>query len=206
MANQPTRSSRSSILDPLSASCHAVTRRARALCLALVAALSLTLLGSAAVASNDIGPFACGTWPYSFGTIFVTWKWGPNINQSGNWAYAFASVAEPTWDNSFSKVDLGYHPDGTTEFDTYYLINSSYGYAYVWCYAGTTTISNFHAEGNTYWNPDNQWNNYMGNVAGQEIGHGLGLAHSNYPAVMQQGYTGSWPTSDDVEAINEYYP
>lgn len=180
----------------------------RAIGLVTVISICLGLLGTAAAGYNN-RDMPCGTWPNA-NPIRIWWKWGPDITPSGSWGYAFATVAEPNWDNSLTKFELSYASDAEASLDVYYDSGTTaYGQAFVWCHWFTTQIAHFNAEGNTFYNPQTSpYNSYMGNVAGHEIGHGLGLGHSTAPAgaVMVQGYTGSWPTSDDYAGIASLYP
>lgn len=169
----------------------------------LTAFLSL-LLGGAANAYMNFD-HVCGEWPNG-SPISIGWKWDGDINISGWWAYAFATVAEPNWDNSFTKVQLSYSSGASGEYGVYYADDGWAGQAYVWCDLFCPCyIYDFLAEGNLEWHGDSSWDAYMGNVAGHEIGHTLGYSHSCCPAVMKQGYSGSWPTQDDRDGMYYMY-
>lgn len=177
--------------------------------LALLVALVLALIGGTAVAYNDYDN-GCGVFTGG-NPIGIQWRWGTSINPTGNWAYAFASVGEPTWDNNFSKIDIGYNSSAASTFDLYYnQYDGRSGLAFVNCGYGVPdgTIDDFDALGNLYWHDDVTYSSLMGNVAGHEIGHGLGLGHSYYTAVMNGSslHTGSWPTTDDTSTMNQKYP
>lgn len=172
--------------------------------LAIVLALAL---GTVASGYNNYDN-VCGKWTNA-NPVGIQWKWGSSINPSGNWGYAFATVAEPNWDNSYTKIELGYWSTAASTFDVYYNTTDGWaGKALVNCGYGIPdgTIDDFAAYGNLAWHDDSSYTGYMGNVAGHEIGHGLGFGHSNYDAVMKPGYSGSWPTSDDSAGIAAMYP
>lgn len=184
-----------------------VSRAVRAASLALLVTLA-SLLSSGVVTAYNNWDNVCGKWPNA-NPIGIQWKWDGDINQSGNWAYAFATVAEPNWDNSFTKIELGYNSSAAGEYGVYNTAHQWYGLASVWCGINLCPcyIIDFLAEGNLHHNNDSSYNAYMGNVAGHEIGHTLGYGHSCCAAVMQQGYAGSWPTLDDTQGMGAmYYP
>lgn len=180
-------------------------RAIRVVSLSVILGLSLMLFGSVASAYNNWDNM-CGKWPNA-NPIGIQWKWDGDLNPSGWWGYAFASVAEPRWDDSYAKISLGYNSGAAGEYGVYYADDGWAGQAWAWCnYLCPCYIVDFLAEGNTQWRDGSSWDPYMGNVAGQEIGHTLGYGHSCCPAVMQQGYAGSWPTTDDNQGMRAMYP
>ena len=182
------------------------SRSGRALRLVLTAVLFLALGRGAAGYNNSAVP--CGTWPNA-NPVTVQWTWGPDINTSGPWAYAFATVAEPNWDDSFTKLSLGYNSSASGEYDVYYSSTDGLaGHAYTWCHWwDPDQLADFLAEGNTYaYSDSGSYQAFMGNTAGHEIGHSLGYGHSTYDAVMKSGYGGSWPTTDDRDGFSAMYP
>lgn len=172
----------------------------------LISVLTVALLGGVAGAWNDFDNM-CGTWELQE-VIGIQWKWDGQINPGGWWAYAFASVAEPNWDNSISNLELGFSTAAEGEYGVYDAPDGWAGQAWAWCQPPTyVKIIDFLAEGNLNWHGDSSWDPYMGNVAGHEIGHTLGFGHSSVinDAVMRQGYTGAWPTADDYAGWNSMY-
>lgn len=170
-----------------------------------ISGLMLAATGQAILGYNNYD-MPCGTWPNGT-SVGVQWKWGPDINTGGNWAYAFANVAEPNWDNTSTKIDLGYNSSAAGEYDVYNVADGNYGRAYVWCHWwDTDQIADFLAEGNLSVLPDATWDNEMAATAAHEVGHTLGLGHSTSAAVMNPSYSYSSPQTDDVNGLNALYP
>jgi matrixin len=185
-----------------------VSARLRKISAVMLIVLSLAFSGGIAAAYNN-SEVPCGKWPNG-NPVGVQWKWGPYINQSGGWAHAFSVVAEPTWDDAFTKISIGWNSSAAGDYDV--INDSAYsgGYYWAWCHWwNPTQLADFLVVGNLYWYADSPYGANMGRTAGQEIGHSLGLGHSSNPNAIMYGsnlYQGTWPTSDDAAGIASLYP
>lgn len=187
-------------------------RQARApFMLRIVAALAGLVLGftlytAGAAAYNDSCPQDCpgsgAKWPLGA----VQWRWGTSINVSGYWANGFR-LASDAWVNAGAGIWPSFSSSGQAKADVYSAQDQNDGINY-WGYNCCWTIAWFDAYGNVFNVPD-AVENYtrIKQVSIHEMGHGLGLGHSNTSdAVMQANAPSTTLAADDINGLNAMYP
>jgi matrixin len=168
--------------------------------------LGFTIYAASAAAYNDSCPQFCpgsgAKWPLGA----VQWHWGSSINVSGYFANGFR-LASDAWVNAGAGIWPSYSSSAQAKADVYYADDGNDGVTY-WGYNCCWTIAWFDAYGNTRNVPDIV-DNYtrIKQVSIHEMGHGLGLGHSNTAdAVMQANAPSTTLAADDINGLHAMYP
>ena len=147
-----------------------------------------------------------GWWAEQSNEVPVTYRWGSNLQGPSAWRTAFAR-ARDDWNTRPTKVQWSHYESSLNIWNTYWADDGWYGYA-SWVLHSNDNFYWCDAFGNTYGGYSTT-DNQRRSTAGHELGHCLGLAHSNVPdAIMRSGRNRDVifsPWQDDVDGINAKY-
>lgn len=147
-------------------------------------------------------------WPIQGNDVPVTYSWGSNLQGQSAWRTAFGQ-ARDDWNTRPTKVQWIQNDNSLNVWNTYFADDGNAGYAYrrwnttnyyfIYCDAFGNTFSGYSTTGNQ-----------RRSTAGHELGHCLGLEHSNvHESLMRTPRDRNVifsPRQDDVDGINAKYP
>jgi hypothetical protein len=135
---------------------------------------------------------------------YVYYRWGGNITEPHKEAIS-QSVTD--WNNAQNKRRFVQNPSASGVFDSYYSSTDDYyGYSY-WETGLDSCTDDWVVKMNKFYDSNNDLN-FGRSVAGHEIGHILGLAHTNWTALMnidRDRYSIYIPQTDDINGVNNLY-
>jgi hypothetical protein len=171
------------------------SRTVRSLLVTLSLALILTLSPvQEALAYSFTGQKQC--------TYYIYWRWGGSITSAHKSAFQQALT---DWNGVQSvRRFVGGTSTAPGAIDTYTAKDGNYGLS-TWYYDGSGCITSWVSKLNNYY-----YGNFTENrsTANHELGHILGLEHTNNPAIMKIGrnrlsiYV---PQTDDINGVNALY-
>ncbi len=170
-----------------------------------IAVTLAVLLPVPAAAFNDFDN-ACHWWNTT--PMNISFDWGPNLqNPSYLWRLRFSdSVGD--WNSIGAKPVTTWSSGSSNVLDSYTEADNRYGKTLITCVFGFE--NRFTSYANSNYGPDYNWDTFgMRRVTGHELGHGLGLGHSNFWAIMNTNspLTGPYlPQTDDLNGLNSMYP
>ncbi|MBA4548874.1 matrixin family metalloprotease [Thermoactinomyces intermedius] len=170
----------------------------KALILFLITPLCVWIFPSMTFAYSFTGDKLCDYY-------YVYYRWGGHITKEHQEA---SKKAIQSWNEAQDKRRFVQGDSSATGVvDSYYSSTDGYfGYSY-WQTGVGSCINSWVAKMNTYYESNND-SQFGQSVLGHEIGHVLGLAHTNWTSLMNterdrfQTYT---PQTDDINGVNNLY-
>ncbi|MGB8955533.1 MAG: matrixin family metalloprotease [Tumebacillaceae bacterium] len=137
----------------------------------------------------------------------VSYKWGSNLTATGTIIRSGFENAIFDWNGTPTRVAFTYNSSSPNTLDS---VNQPESSDYGWCYVyyNGTAITSFVAQVNS--GASNiTINNVARSAAGHELGHSLGLDHTNvYYSLMNPNRSRSsiyTPQTDDINGLNQRY-
>jgi predicted Zn-dependent protease len=138
--------------------------------------------------------------------FYVNWRWGGSITDGHKAAFQ-QSLTD--WNNAQSKKRFVNRTDAEGVLDSYTNATDGYiGYTYT-IQDSSNCITSWVSKVNKYYDADYLYDpTYARSAAGHELGHVLGLAHTNNTAIMNpnRNYGQIYvPQTDDINGIANLY-
>jgi len=150
-------------------------------------------------------------WPHTRGqTLQITYKWGDRLDDVPNsvWRKVFTNGMNQWTTKTGNKVRFSESSSSSNILNTYDDDDGNYGICYRWTHWLTGKLTKFEAYGNVNTTAGVS-DTFRQSVATHELGHGLGLGHSDQVAVMNTDRDRNRiyvPQTDDVNGILSMYP